>query len=352
MVGAFPPPVHGLAQVNAAVRAALEEHGARPIIVDLAATGLGQSLRSRLGRLPTVVRGWLRFATLRRCRGGSFYISISGGLGQIYEFGFIALARLRGMRCHMHHHSFAYIDRPRRMTSWLLWLGGASAVHIALSPRMAQRLQSVYGVCNVTVVSNALTVVRTPPVGTRPRTVLRSLGFIGNISDDKGVFEFLSLLQSLSGAGLPIAGKLAGPFQDAQTQQRVISQLSPSSDIEYRGPVYGSAKDAFFEEIDALIFPSRYANEADPLTIHEAMMRGIPVIAYGRGAISEIVTSECGLVVRQTAPFVELAHAQIVEWVRNPLAFESASKGALIQSATIRERDWTRWQELLAGLLK
>ena len=37
--------------------------------------------------------------------------------------------------------------------------------------------------------------------------------------------------------------------------------------------------------IDLLIFPTRYTNETEGIINHEAMSRGVPVIAYGRGAI-------------------------------------------------------------------
>ena len=66
--------------------------------------------------------------------------------------------------------------------------------------------------------------------------------------------------------------------------------------IDYVGPRYGRDKDAFYDSIDVLVFPTQ--NEAEPLVVHEAIERGVPVIAYGSGAIPEIINSDCGRVVR------------------------------------------------------
>lgn len=52
MVGAFPPPVHGMAMVNTAVRAQLQKAGVEPLVIDLAAPNLNRALANRLRRLP------------------------------------------------------------------------------------------------------------------------------------------------------------------------------------------------------------------------------------------------------------------------------------------------------------
>lgn len=350
MVGAFPPPMHGMAAVNAAVRDALRAAQVEPLVIDVAAPSLERSLSARLGRLPRVGKGLLKLATRRRLRGASLYMSVSGGFGQMYEIVFVLLARLRGMRIFLHHHSFAYLDRPNGVTSVLMRATGAEAIHIALSSGMAERLKSSYGVGGVTPISNAVFFATTDAAGT-PRKEPKTLGFVSNIALEKGVFGFLDLMKAAQTAGLPVRGKLAGPFQDADTERAVRARLRELPLVEYAGPRYGADKVAFFDGIDVLIFPTRYANEAEPVTIHEAMSRAVPVIAYGRGCIPEIVDPRCGLVIDPEQAFVPAALEQLEHWMADSAAFQAASKAAAARFASNYAENEMRWQTLLAKII-
>lgn len=351
VVGAFPPPVHGMAAVNAAVWEALRHAGVEPRVIDLSAPSLDRSLIVRFGRLPRVLRGLFRLVAMPRLRGGTLYMSVSGGLGQLYELSFVSLARLRGMKLCIHHHSFAYLNAPSRLTRILAKAADASAVHVALSPRMAERLKAVYGVIRVVPVSNAVFLVNDEgQLAESPSSWLGTLGFISNIAAEKGVFDFLDLMSAAQDMRLPLRAKLAGPFQDAETERQVHARLATLPAVEYVGPKYGAEKDAFFASINALVFPTRYVNEAEPLTLHEAMSRAIPVIAYGRGAIPEIVEPECGKVIDPAEPFVPAALAQIEGWLADPAAFAAASSAATRRFAEIYVQSEQHWQTLLREL--
>ena len=350
MVGAFPPPVHGMATLNAAVRDRLRAIGVEPLVIDLAAPSLDRGLTARLGRLPKVVRGLARLGSARGLRGGTLYMSVSGGLGQAYEILFLALARLRIMRVFLHHHSFAYLDVPSRLTRRLVRLAGPAS-HIVASEGMAHRLRTAYPrVRSAIPISNAVLLLDVPDPPPPVRRELRTLGFLSNIAAEKGIFAFLDLLAACRHRELPIRAKLAGPFQDAQTEQQLREQLA-ALPVEYVGPRYGAEKAAFYAGVDALIFPTRYVNETDPVTIHEAMSHAIPVIAYGRGAIPETVGLQCGLIVPTDEPFVPAALAQIETWLSQPSAFQAASMAAASRFAALQAANMARWQTLLSRLL-
>lgn len=349
MVGAFPPPVHGMAAVNAAVRDALRAAQVEPLVIDVAAPSLDRSLSARLGRLPRVGKGLLKLATRRRLQGASLYMSVSGGFGQMYEIAFVLLARLRGMRIFLHHHSFAYLDRPNGLTHILMRVAGTESIHIALSPEMAERLKGSYGVGGVTPISNAVFFAATNAAGT-PREEPKTLGFLSNIAPEKGVFEFLDLMHAAQIAGLPVRGRLAGAFQDADTEKAVRARLQGLPLVEYVGPRYGADKGVFFNDIDVLVFPTRYVNEAEPVTVYEAMSHAVPVIAYGRGAIPEILSPDCGLVVDPEQPFVTAALEQLKRWLADPAAFQAASQAAVMRFANIYAENETRWRALLARI--
>ncbi|MFZ5652791.1 MAG: glycosyltransferase, partial [Pseudomonadota bacterium] len=139
-------------------------------------------------------------------------------------------------------------------------------------------------------------------------------------------------------------------FQDAATERAVRARLESLPQVEYVGPQYGAAKDAFYAGIDALVFPTRYENETEGIVNHEAMSRGIPVIAYGRGCIPEIVGADCGLVIDPAEPFVPAALAKLESWLADSAAFEAASRAAAARFVRTYEENQARWRALLADL--
>lgn len=350
MAGAFPPPVHGMAAVNAAVRDALIDADSPPVVINVAARSLTRSLTVRLRRLPRIIGGLLRLATQPGLRGATIYLSVSGGSGQIYEIAFTLLARARGMRIFFHHHSFSYLDRFSQRADALARAGGTEAVHIALSARMARRFSEIYGASRVTFVSNA---VFSPHLQRRQitRRRLTTVGFLGNLAPEKGVFDFLDLMKALQERNSPVLANLAGPFQDSETENSVRRRIADLKNTQYVGPQYNRDKEAFYDSIDVLIFPTRYLNEAEPMTLHEAMSNAIPVISYGRGCIPEFVSPDCGLVIDPDQPFVPAALRRLERWVAAPLEFQAASEAALGRFGTTFAENEERWRSLLGDLI-
>lgn len=350
LIGAFPPPVHGLSAVNAAVYSALMEKGHSPHRINLAGVSLRRDLWSQVQRLPRVLRGLGAFAVLSTRPRQTMYISVSGGMGQLYELLFVAVGRFCRARIFLHHHSFAYIDQPNLITRMLLGVAGGGATQIVLSPGMGERLKSRYPVRALAVVSNAALLLDADASSFAQRDQLRSVGFISNIAAEKGIFEFLDLIAAAEGMGLGVVAKIAGPFQDTATEARVAARLRSLRSVEYVGPVYGERKETFFSQIDVLVFPTRYLNEAEPLVLHEAMSRGVPVIAYGRGAIPEIVAPGAGKVVEPATPFVPAALKQLRAWLEDSSSFARASQVARQSFSDSRAAGERRWRALLAQL--
>ena len=93
-----------------------------------------------------------------------------------------------------------------------------------------------------------------------------SIGFMSNLSFEKGLFEFLDLAAELQRRGLPVKALLAGPFEDAETEERARASLRRADNVEYVGPKYGEAKAASLSAIDAFIFPTRYRTRRSRLS--------------------------------------------------------------------------------------
>ena len=351
MVGPFPPPVHGMSAVNDAVRDLLLRAGVRPHVIDVAAPSLSNRSRARLARLPRAARGLIRLVGAGLTRPGVLYMSLSGGWGQLYELGFLLIARARRLERFVHHHSFAYLDSPRWLSRALVWVAGRDATHVVLCEHMEGLLRSVYGAKNVTVMSNASLVAkpRRDTVVANPRSQLRTIGMIGSLTEEKGVPDFLELVGLVQAAGLPVHARLAGPFSSEETKRRVLEQADRLH-IDYLGPIYGESKEQFLRHLDVLVLPTRYANEAEPLVVLEALAHGTPVIAFGRGCIPGTIPPECGLVIDPGKSFSPAAIEQIRTWLREPARFAAASRAARTQYEAWQTKSNQQWEEILGRM--
>jgi glycosyltransferase involved in cell wall biosynthesis len=131
------------------------------------------------------------------------------------------------------------------------------------------------------------------------------VGFIGPITRHKGV-EVLLRAAEIAGAGIEVrihgsetidpalAARLKAQFTNDSQPTTYDRDIHPSSFILhpsflFLGPFPPDALDGVFRGLDVLVVPSVWP-ENSPLVIHEAFMRGVPVIASHIGGIPEIVT--------------------------------------------------------------
>lgn len=192
MVGAFPPPVHGMSAVNTAMLRELGAMGNEPHVLDIAAPTLDRRLRFRLRRVLRCARGWVWMLLGRRRCKATLYMSVSGGFGQIYEIVFLLLARMRRMRVFLHHHCYAYLGAYAKWRMRILmWVAGSNATHVALCACMKDRLANLYPTrATYVALSNAWLVEHAAGGRGRDRAELSTVGFLSNISADKGIFTF------------------------------------------------------------------------------------------------------------------------------------------------------------------
>jgi len=161
----------------------------------------------------------------------------------------------------------------------------------------------------------------------RQRTAVETLGFLGALTADKGILEFLQVVGRLTEEYQDLQFRIAGPCSDDEIRQHVRSACENNSRLRYVGAVYGEAKTAFLDSIDVLLFPSTYRNEAEPFVIWEAQASGIPVIASERGCMEEMMRlrSHQPLLVRRNQSFVDMTLKTILGWLSDPGSFASRS---------------------------
>jgi glycosyltransferase involved in cell wall biosynthesis len=346
LVGPLPPPVHGMALVTAAVRDRLSTFGAKVTAVNLAANSLNRAIYARIARISKVLSGLATFAYgATRHPKAALYLAVSGGGGQVYDLLFVILARLFGMRLYLHHHNIVYMTKHRSLTQLLTRVAGSDATHIVASDNIGRILQDLYWPVSRTYPLSAVIVAQpAPDTASRDRSGIRTIGFIGNISEDKGIFDFLELVELLGNQGCKLSALVAGPFQKVAVEADVRSRLKSLPAVRYIGPTYGQEKVIFFDSIDVLICPVR--NEYEGIVIHEAMSFGVPVIARDSGCIAEIVDSRVGYLVGATVSFRDKAFAGISSWLAAPEILRGASRASRRRFGESRDENIKRLDAL------
>lgn len=345
IVGPFPPPVHGAAEVTRWVAEKLE-----PVVkiekLPISPADGCQGLRYHLSRISRVISATCALVVGR----GPIYLSAAGGFGLGYNVLLAMTARLLARRVFIHHHSFAYIDRPDLLARLMIRAAGPLAMHICLCNRMAELLKERYGPVDTIIVSNAAFYPADhnllPIVAGRPLRI----GHLGNLSIEKGLDVVIALAESLVQKGIPVQLMLAGPASNERASGLLReARRKLGARLTEFGPLYGVEKERYFESLDLFVFPTRYINEAEPLVVFEAMSHGLPVIASDRGCIAEQV-GEPGLIVRPDADFVPRAAALIAAWSGDREAFDAARKHAYERFRVLHEHAAHQFSDLLARL--
>lgn len=328
LVGPFPPPVHGMAVVNQAIADRLRSAGRRCHITDVAARSISRHWWPRLARAPVVALLLLRFAwLLLGRRGATVYLSLSGGPGQVYDALFLAVSRLGNAHIVVHHHSYRYVRRRTWLAALVTRLAGSRALHVGQCGDHTRRLQVGYRTIRRTlVVSNAAFMPFVSAAGPR-RERLRTVGFLGNVSREKGITEFLEVCHRLRAGGSDgVRAVIAGPFAERHSASAVRALVDQDSNVTYLGPVYGAAKRDFFASIDVLLFPSH--EESEPLTVYEALAAGVPVIALARGCLATVLQGDAGITFERSDTYIAEAVRQIEAWLSSSDDYRRAAASA------------------------
>jgi glycosyltransferase involved in cell wall biosynthesis len=322
VIGPLPPPCHGFAQATSDVAAYLEGRGFRVNRVDVkpirSPVRFLSRLSIRLTQLSSVIVAvW---------KGFPIYVGLSGGRRQFIDLLFLAIARLGRVKLYVHHHSFAYLDKPTFLAKLCILVAGNMCVHIVLCASMKNRLQSKYRHARtIEIVSNA----GLPSVQRvfKPRMALRKIGFLSAVSREKGIVEFLKVASALRNDCPALEFSIAGPCNDKLLLMQIETECRSHPNLRYVGPVYGSAKDAYIDSLDLLLFPTRYRHEADPLVVWETMSAGVPILAWERGCLKEALSNCSGrsTVIPKASSYVAIAVSLIRSWHSTPDSFRALS---------------------------
>lgn len=315
-IGPFPPPVHGFSEINRRMLLVLRSR------YQVNVFNMAPPLN-----LFKIIFIWLRFfLAILKSKPEAVYVALSGGYRQWIDLSFLLLARVRGVPIFVHHHSFSYLNKWQLSAFILFGLLRGGTKHIALCECMGDKLIKKFGInlVDVRVLSNGafLEDIEKPKPVKNLLGPLR-IGFLSNITEEKGIFEFFTVLSRSAKNNFLLEGLIAGPI-DPSIKTSFHASLAANKNIKYIGAVYGLEKKAFFSNIDVLFFPTRYANEAEPVTILEAMGHGIPVIAFARGCIEGMIPTKAGAVFPYSDFFIKQTIEALQPWAENPAQLATA----------------------------
>jgi glycosyltransferase involved in cell wall biosynthesis/O-antigen/teichoic acid export membrane protein len=351
-VGVLPPPLHGQSRINEGLVAALRQR-ADLRVLDTSPRRLERTSLYYGHKIARVLWCLAALAATARPR-MPCYLSLSSRLGLWLDLCFVLIARVRGCRLVLHHHTYNYIDERSRVMSILAAAAGANATHIFACEVMRDQFGSLYRNAHRTLICS-LAMFGDLASEPRRRSVDRErafkIGMLSNLTAEKGLRDVLAVVAEAGRRRLPVSGVLAGPVPTKADRDAIGEALGQGDGrLSYRGPVYGAAKDAFFDEIDAFLLPTR--SESYGLVIIEALSRGVPVIASARGCIGSYLTAPAGYAIPPSAAFPEAALESIVAWISEPDTYGRASEAALRLGRELRLRSEKDFSELVSSIIE
>lgn len=300
--------VNGLSVAFETLIAGLKERSIRHHIVN---AGAGTSARSSgvvsLRRVRGVVRILSEF--FRHVRTSHVvYLTIGDSKpGFVRDAIMIWCGVMLGRRIVLHLHGGGY--KPFYDRSGPLWraairctFGRADAV-IVLGMLLRDQFSFLKRQCAIVVVPNGF------PGELPSRSDPKQLGsplrllYLSNMIPSKGYAEVLEACRVLkqrgrigfvcdfAGAFLSV-GSISDSIAPKEAERRFLSRVESyglADTVRYHGFVGPAAKDGLLAGAHVLVLPTRYPGEGQPISIIEALGRGIPVVSTWHAAIPEMV---------------------------------------------------------------
>lgn len=348
MICSFPPPTTGQSHVNAMLRGDFRG-SIRPFAYQDIGPGAVAGIRYHLNRWRRVVSALARLLVTRERK---VFLSSEAGLGVVYLLLLFAVARARRRVTFLHHHVNSYIADPSSLHRLLMKLVGAGCTHILLSPRMAEAFRARFGGdCRCVVLHNSVFVDEALRAGHPDRRLDAAhfkAGFIGRLEQAKGFDDFLALIERLQGderLSFVVAGDaVQTAYRD--DLRRLSTELGPRLDL--RGFVRDEAKVRFFADIDVLVFPSKYRNEASPMVCYEALAMGVPVLVTDVGAVRDIVDETSGEVFALGPGLIDAMADRLCGYAADPARLGCEQQAAVARFRHLERLGKEEWRRLHA----
>ncbi|MBI5818501.1 MAG: glycosyltransferase family 4 protein [Verrucomicrobia bacterium] len=343
LIGPMPPPIDGQSIVMSHMVSRLTPHFPNLRVSDTTERASSRWRRAfvKLGRSAAAWGAVLRADVV--------YIAVKADHGMWLTTVTAGLARLTGKQIFLHHHSYTYIRERRKRMSALARIAGPTAQHIVLSQSMSRDLRAVMPeISRTLIIGNAALVDQTllelPLKSDADHLVL---GHLSNLYLDKGIGEVVDLAIDLHAGGVPVRLIVGGPLVEPAARHHIERGTRHLGELfEYRGPLAGEMKRAFFEEITHFIFPSKYSHESVPLVLYEAMAAGVVCVSTRRGSIPEQLAESPGILADSKDTFVQDV-LPVLRHTRASSATSYDARQAYLKALAAANDDLARFVSLL-----
>lgn len=137
--------------------------------------------------------------------------------------------------------------------------------------------------------------------------------YLSNMIKEKGYFEVLKLAPKYADKNYHF--HFAGGWQKNEDEKEFFEYIKNNNlekTVTFHGFVNGDQKKELFEKSNIFIFPTRYKNEAFPLSVLEAFSYGLPCLSTDEGSIPFIIDKSSGIVVNDLDK-LDLAFEEMLE---------------------------------------
>ena len=308
----LPPPMHGAAKMNQfAIKALAKDFDLHVIEMRFART-LSEVNRFSVRKIGLAVWLWLRLVwALPRAK--ALYICFSpNGFSYYRDCLYVLLAKLLRVPAILHLHGRGLPEMRRSKWAELfqkMVLKGQTVILLGESLRA-----EIEGLdCKSAIISNCLDDSAFIGPATKqwvPHDPIRLL-WLSNLFQAKGIETLLAACEILHAQGIACHLTIAGAGGDISEAElgTLLEKYQMHAAATYLGPVSDPERQDAFKNSELFIFPSHYANEAQPLVVLEAMAANVPVITSNIATLPEFVRDgETGRLCPPKAP-EELANA-------------------------------------------
>lgn len=205
----------------------------------------------------------------------------------IRDFFFMREARKQKRRMIVHIHGGLYMNAshiPFALHSILKMIFHWDVPFIVLSEHEKEVLSSRFSPKTVYALPNC--VETGDNVDKTDKSSVLTIGYLGRITEAKGMKELLEACVTLQSKGIPYQLKIAGS-QGKNESYIEAFEKKLGNNFEYVGIISGNAKKDFLNSIDVFVLPSYF--EGLPLSLLESMSYGAVPVVTSVGSIPEVV---------------------------------------------------------------
>jgi len=328
LVGALPPPIHGLSIANAKfVELAGRDHQVRAVDAQGAAADPRAVGTFAWSKVFGFVGVYLGLSRIPWCQ----VVYLTPGqtfLGVAKMAPFVLVARLlrKPVVFHLHGGALGKVYQALRGPRRLFFRAVVSSCTqaIVLAPSLRAAFAGLLPESAVEVVPNFadrawFALPRTYPERFEAERPLRVL-YLSNLIPSKGILSLLDAVKTLVQEGAPIELDVAG-HAEPEILARMEREVGICRSIRWHGTVSGDAKARLLGSCDLLALPTTYPMEGQPICILEAMAAGMNILATRHAAIPEIFAGDTAFLVPDGSP------ASVREGLRAALEAASAFAG-------------------------